>query len=394
MQINYLDQRKKDVMSRMKRVAALNNLVRDFCQEAGGTEMTFGEWLRQKNLQDAAYSNVEGLDELRSYDEALEDAVLDIGDAFDDLEEEYDQIESEQDHLGSFFGFEKHSNASGEKRKARQEARKKRREARKDFRSEKRKLKDLKKKGQLSDAQYRSMLNKAKAEKKKTIDEYGGNVLRQIWGAVKRFSPVTVTGRSGALAALSMNAFGWATAFAPALVTDSRFKPSSVTKAKAQWPKFREAWVKLGGDPEKLADAIRKGYKRKPLLASGRSSNFTGSDVYSNVDAATLTLITTGLTTLAAIVPKLIGKMDKDPYADGQAPVDFNTDFSQPEPEPDMPVYDAESGEFIDPKTGESINPKTGETVGEWKTYALYGAIGVGAAVLLYQIVKIIGRGR
>lgn len=384
--------RKQDAMSRLKRVAALNNLIAEFCRDASGTNMTFGEWLRQKNIQ--GFSNATGLTDLRSYDEALEDAVLDLGDEFDNIEEEYDSYDAQQDELMVFFGGEAYSNASGEKRKARQEARKQRREARKKFRDEKKNLKKLRKSGKISDSQYRAQLNKAKRNKKKTIDEYGGNVFKQIFGAVKRFNPVSVTARSGALLALSVNAFGWATAFAPAVTSDPRFKPSSIQKAKTQWAKFKAAWVKLGGDPAKLEAAIIKGAKKKPFLSQrGSRSGFTGEQ-YSNIEPATATLIASGIGLLTAIVPKLIDKTDKDPYVEGAAPADFTTDFEQPLPEKNAPVYDEETGDFIDPKTGESINPQTGETEGEWKTYLLYGAIGLAAALLIFQLIKLASRGK
>ncbi len=414
----------------MSDLALLNNLLTNFINDASNSNITFGEWLRVKNikLQPELKSGIDALLPYRAHDEEIVDAILDGGDAYDDMEEAYDGVEEKEDGLLVFFGVERFSPAKGSKRAARKEARQERREARKEFRQEKRDLKKQKKSGQITKAQYQREVSKAKKDKKEIINEHGGPLLKRVWGGVKRFNPLSVTARGGALLALHANMFGWATRFAPAVVNDSKFKPQSIQKAKKGFEQFKKAWVKAGGEADKLEKAIREGYKNKPVFAK-KKSGFDGGSMWDEIDLPQnfqdetgffdqkqnrehlysgvagvddLTVagaISLGISLLTAIIPPILNrnKMDADPYAAGATPADYDTAeviAEQPQVDLSQPVYDAEYDAYIDPQSGNYIDPKTGKTTGEWVDYVKWGLIGVGTIGLLILTVSLIRGGK
>jgi hypothetical protein len=88
----------------------------------------------------------------------------------------------------------------------------------------------------------------------------------------------------------------------------------------------------------------------------------------------------------------------KDPFKSGQAPQDFKTaldsgalDFT---PDPNDPVSDPKTGDWIDPKTGKKIDPKTGRFEDEifgMNKYLFYGlatASLIGGILLIRKLVK------
>ena len=170
----------------------------------------------------------------------------------------------------------------------------------------------------------------------------------------------------------------------------SSFKPKAIEQSKIAWEKIGRAWTNIGGNKDKLKQAILKGYKKKASKVSKKSSANGFSEItydgnYSNIDPATAGLIATGLTTLTTLIGMLNkNNVPKDPYASGEAPASWEDSKGAvdevPPPDPNAPQIDPETGEWIDPATGKRIDPLTGEFVDELfgiNKYLFFGLVAV-----------------
>lgn len=314
--------------------------------------------------------------------------------------EEYDNVEGEYETIGDalnkLYGrnVSEFSSAQGDSNK---EKRKKRKSARKEFRKDKRACKDKRNRGELTNLEYTRCVEKEKEEAKQVIDENAG-FGRKALRVATRFTPITAIGRGGALLLIKMNAFGFATRLAPALLPDAEaqklFKAESIQKAKEGWIKTQRAWKNLGGKPEKLKESILKGYKKKPTKVEKNEKLENEKEISNAEGVSTAVLITAGTSVLVSLIG-LVGKIvDKNPHKDGQTPADFQQGLNDgsvenPPLDPNTPTLNTK-GEWIDPKTGEKINPQTGEKDDRIFGLNKYLALGIGVAgvVALYYIFK------
>jgi hypothetical protein len=172
------------------------------------------------------------------------------------------------------------------------------------------------------------------------------------------------------------------------------FKPEAIEKAKKGWIKTQRAWKNLGGKPEKLKEAILKGYKKKPKKVEEIKSTENVEEISSAEGVSTAVLVTAGTTVLTSLIG-LVGKIvDKNPYKDGKTPADFQQGLNDgsvenPPLDPNAPAIN-QKGEWIDPKTGEKINPQTGKLDDRIFGLNKYLALGIGVAgvVALYYLFK------
>lgn len=293
---------------------------------------------------------------------------------------------------------------AGDRREARKEKRETKKELRKDLRA-----------GKISVKEFRAGKKDARKEKRAKVKASGGNFLARAWKGVAKVFPLTLVARGGAIILIEkMNAFGFATRIAPALLPEDEakklFKPESIPKAKKAWAKLQRAWETAGGNADKLKSSIIKGYKKKPNKISRKQRKKSGFDgyneyEYSNVagvdDAVLASAITAGLgliTTLIGVISK--AGAEKDPFI--SPPADYkeamnNGTLDDPAPDPTAPAYDSKSGEWIDPSSGKAIDPQTGE----FKDTTILGmnrwvVIGLGIAVVggaIYFLTKKKGTG-
>jgi hypothetical protein len=359
---------------------------------------------------------------------------------FDNVEGELDLIEQSELQLSGFVDFEGEEAKSGrnltcrtgcatkhpfnktkrvqceeecdkifkpsQKQDKRRQDRKDRIDARDDFRKDKRSCKDKKRKGELTESQYKECIRKERKQKRSQIKEAGGNLAGRTWRATAKVFPLTLAGRGGALILVEQNVWGFSTRLAPALLPDSEakdlFKPEAIEKAKKGWKNVSNAWKNLGGDPDKLKSSILKGYRKKPYKVSKKSS-FDGEITYefeeqSNfVDPATLsTAISTGITTLGGLANSLSkSDVEKNPYKDDKTPEDYKKSLedgsvvANPESDGKTPIVN-EKGQWIEPSTGKEIDPITGKYkdnifgMNKW----LVVGIGVVGLVAVYYLLK------
>lgn len=293
-----------------------------------------------------------------------------------------------------------------EKQKERREELAERRGARKDKREGKKECKEQYKAGEITKAEYRDCKKRERKEKRAKIKESGGNFFARAWRGVAKVFPITASSRAGVLLIAKMNGFGFSTKIAPALVSGSeasKFKPSSIKKAKKAWSKLSDNWKnKLGGNPDKLKQAILEGYKKKPSKIEKQSSadgynqySFRYSEEeFSNFDPATWTLILSGVSTVLGFIVKMKKEgVDENPYNEGQTPPSYADALREgittnlPEPDPNSPQLDPISGEWIDPSTGRPIDPLTGEFIDTILGMNKWLALGLGLAVVSAVII-------
>jgi len=313
--------------------------------------------------------------------------------------EEYDNVEGEYENineaLNKIYYGDNYSSADGDS--SNKEKRGKRKTARKEFRRDKRACKDKRNRGEITNLEFVRCIEKEKEEKKQVIDENAGFGRKAVRFAT-RFTPITALGRGGALLMIGWNSFGYATRLAPALLPDAEarnlFKPESIEKAKKGWIKTQRAWKNLGGKPEKLKEAILKGYKKKPKKSQEIKNTENVEEISSAEGVSTAVLVTAGTTVLTSLIG-LVGKIvDKNPYQDGKTPADFQQGLNDgsvenPPLDPNAPALN-EKGDWIDPKTGEKINPQTGKLDDRIFGINKYLALGIGIAgvVALYYLFK------
>lgn len=253
-----------------------------------------------------------------------------------------------------------------QKQDDRREDRGDRQDARDAFRDEKKRCEDEFRAGRLSKADYKKCKREGREEKKRELENIGRSGFTKAVRGFNKVNPVTLAGRNAALVAISqLNLFGFATRMYPAFASGDelkKYKPEYVSAAKDAWIKIARAWKNLGGDPEKLKQAI----------INGRNKKAHKEPEYSNaVDPATAAAIISAasavLGSLSAVLVQVLKNRgaSKDPFISGNfAPPDFEKDLNSGEfdysPDDNDPIID-EDGNWIDPKTGRKVDPKSGE---------------------------------
>ena len=359
-----------------------------------------------ENVMDivGCYSS-EDISKFSAFNDNSEDIVENLIELY---EEEYDNVEGELDTIYAVqekIGGEQYSYADDSKkdrRKDRREDRRGNRDARKDARKDKRgAIRDCKaelKAGTITRQELSDCKKEQRKIKRDIVKESGGNFFARTGRGFAKVFPLTASARGGILILTKMNAFGFATRIAPALLPESesktQFKPEAIKNGKVAWGKISNAFKNLGGNPDNLKREILKSYKKKASKVDKKSSadgytKFTVSDYSNAIDPATATLIATGISAFVSLIGILSkSKVPKDPYLKGKAPADWedskNAVDDLPPIDPNEPQLDPETGEWIDPETGKAIDPLTGAFKGEifgmnkYLFYALLGAIGIG----------------
>lgn len=297
-----------------------------------------------------------------------------------------------------------------EKQDVRREDRESRVVARKGFRSDKMACKDRYEKKEISKSEYQDCLKKERKEKRGTIKESGGNALTRFYRTSAKVFPMAIVVRSGVIGLTDFNVFGFATRLSPAVLNEKeaneKFTPEAIKKAKEGWAKVSKAWKNLGGNPITLKYAIIKGYRKRPLKVSRKSSfdgydyefeqksNVTGEPVSSSVIAG---YIASGLSALTGLISALNKSgAEKNPYKKGQTPPEYQEGLDDgsvddvPEQEKDKPYLDPTTGKWLDPETKREIDPITGKYKDTILGVNKWVAIGIGVAGLfgLYYITK------
>jgi hypothetical protein len=338
------------------------------------------------SMQDLANLNNKNSD-ARKLTKEVRDYVIE---EYDNVEGEYETI---NEALNKIYYGDNYSSADGDT--SNKEKRGKRGDARKDFRKDKRACKDKRNRGELTNLEFTRCVAQEKEEKKQAIDENAGFGRKAVRFAT-RFTPITALGRGSALLLVQMNAFGYATRLAPALLPDAEaqnlFKPESIQKAKDGWIKTQRAWKNLGGKPEKLKEAILKGYKKKPEKLKEPTQEEKEFSNFEPISSGTILIV--GGSILTSLI-NLVGKIvDKNPYQDGKTPPNFQQGLNDgtvenPPLDPNAPALN-QKGEWIDPKTGEKVNPQTGKLDDRIFGLNKYLALGIGVAgvVALYYLFK------
>lgn len=83
-----------------------------------------------------------------------------------------------------------------------------------------------------------------------------------------KFMPLTAGARGGALLGLKVNLFHLSTRLYPALLNEGQLKSqnfdlANAKKAKEAFDKVAKTWIKLGGNKNKLIEAIKVGHNKK-----------------------------------------------------------------------------------------------------------------------------------
>lgn len=363
-------------------------------------------------LYEEEYDNVEG--EL--------DTIYAVQDKLDS--EEYSYISKDEKKLIKEQCREKYGRGSDyrkcvrttkraerkEDRKERREERKKNRQERKDARKDKRRaIKDCKaelKAGRISRKDLRDCKKEQRKIKRDRVKEAGGTFFARVGRGFAKVFPLTAASRGGVLILTKMNAFGFATRVAPAILPEAeakkKFKPEAIKNGKVAWKKISNAFKNLGGNPKKLQEAILQGYKKKASKVEKQSSadgytKFVVSEYSNAIDPATASLIATGVSALVSLIGILVkNRVPKDPYKSGEAPADWenskNAVDEAPPIDPNEPQLDPNTGEWIDPATGKVIDPLTGAYKGEifgMNQYLFYGLLGATAIGIIFAIRKL-----
>jgi hypothetical protein len=366
---------------------------------------------------------------LTAHDDDSQDMVITVKELF---YEEYDGVEEEMDSViqleHDLLNNDQYSNAEGEGAKKLcmakcklvrrkdgrrancegkcEQARKDRadrQEARQDKRGTKKSCKEQLQAGEITREEYRDCKEGARKTKRETVKEAGGNAFSRIGKTFARIFPLTALARGGTVILAKGNAFGFSTRLAPALlppqIANEKFRPEAITAAKEGWKKTIKTWGKLGGDPTLLGKAIVKGFNKKPMKVSKKSSADGSSgyhfEPHSNAaepisGAAIATMVTAGLTVVGSLIGMLNkGGVDKNPYKSGQTPSSYQDALNSgdvnniPTPDPEAPQIDPITGKWIDPETGREVDPLTGEFIDD-KILGMnkWLAIGVGVTAL------------
>jgi hypothetical protein len=307
-----------------------------------------------------------------------------------------------------------------ERKKVRKDNRKSRKQARKDKRHTKRELKKLYKAGKISKSEYKAGKKEARKLKQKQLKEAGGNFFSQVFQAIAKIEPTQATMRSALYILVGMNAFGFATRLAPALVDDKtakeKFTPEAIAKAKKAWAKLQTPIRRMGGSSVRIKQNIIKGWMKRPAKISKkekkrqRKSSASGVegyeyifeytpndafvDEYSSVVGTETAVVAGYVITGLGLLGSLIGMLnksgaEKDPFK--KTPADYKTAMNDgiiddaPKPNPNEPYLDPSSGEWLDPHSGRSIDPQTGEYLDE--IFGLNKYLVIGGGVVLVGLV-------
>lgn len=350
---------------------------------------------------------------------------------YDNVEEEYDLITEIEDEINSNF-----SNAEGDSRPARnltcrsacnikhpfnrtkreecydecdkkfppsekqderRDNRDVRRTARQDFRGARKDCREQFNSGEITRKEFQACKKGERQERKRIVKEAGGNLFTRVGRNFAKVNPITLAGRGASIVAISqLNLFGFATRMYPAFASGTelqKYKPESVEATRQAWVRISKAWKNLGGDPDKLKQAIINGRNKK--IHKEPKASLTGAEIVGIVTASAT--VVGGLLAVLNTVLKNRGA-SKDPFKSGQAPQDFKTELDSGAldftPDPNDPVIDSETGDWIDPETGKKIDPKTGRFEDEifgMNKYLFYGLVTasvIGGILLIRKLVK------
>lgn len=284
-----------------------------------------------------------------------------------------------------------------EKQDERRDNRDVRRTARQDFRGSRKDCREQFNSGEITRKEFRACKKEEREERKKIVKEAGGNFFTRVGRNFAKVMPVTATMRGATLFSISqLNLFGFATRLYPAFASGTelqKYKPESVVATREAWVRISKAWKNLGGDPDKLKQAIVNGRNKK--IHKEPTSEFLGMSTGALVGMAVSIMI--ALIQLLNTVLKNKGA-SKDPFKSGQAPKDFKDELDSGaldvQPDPNDPFIDPETGNWIDPETGKKIDPKTGRFEDEifgMNKYLFYGlatASIIGGILLIRKLVK------
>ena len=284
-----------------------------------------------------------------------------------------------------------------EKQDERRDNRETRRGARTDFRSARKDCREQFNSGEITRKEFRACKKSERQERKRIVKEAGGNFFTRFGRGFAKVMPITAGGRGATLIAVSQfNLFGFATRMYPAFASGTelqRYNPKSVQATREAWVRISKAWKNLGGDPDKLKQAIINGRNKKihkePTSSAGGLSKGAIISLAVSIVAPLIDLLNTILKNRGA---------SKDPFKSGQAPQDFKKELDSGAldftPDPNDPVIDPKTGDWLDPETGKKIDPKTGRFEDEifgMNKYLFYGlatASLIGGILLIRKLVK------
>ena len=99
--------------------------------------------------------------------------------------------------------------------------------------------------------------------------------IRRAGRAFARFEPLAATGRGAFIAVVKLNFRGLATNMSWGVLPDDVLRQNGLTDTQIKnvrdaWAKLQTRWADIGGNPGILRDAIKTGYRKKPLFGQGK----------------------------------------------------------------------------------------------------------------------------
>jgi|GEM_PF-2976913 len=183
---------------------------------------------------------------------------------------------------------------SKEERKKRIEARQAKRWAKQDKRIQKRQAKRIERVEKKNPNRAKKVKARIEKTNRRRNDlreaNKGVSVARRVGRSFARFDPLAVTGRNSFLAVVKLNFRGLATNMSWGILSDEVLKKNGLNDAqiknvRAAWEKLKKRWADLGGNPGALSDAIKSGYKKKPLFGQGKKGKAKGPKTLSGLGA-------------------------------------------------------------------------------------------------------------
>lgn len=184
---------------------------------------------------------------------------------------------------------------SKEERKKRIEARQTKRWAKQDKRIQKRQAKRIERVEKKNPDRAKKVKARIEKTNRRRNDlreaNKGVSVARRVGRSFARFDPLAVTGRNSFLAVVKLNFRGLATNMSWGILSDDVLKKNGLSdtqikNVRAAWEKLKKRWADLGGNPGALSDAIKSGYKKKPLFGQGKKGKAKGPKTLSGLGAA------------------------------------------------------------------------------------------------------------
>jgi hypothetical protein len=266
---------------------------------------------------------------------------------------------------------------------------------------------------------------------------------------VMRFELGTASIRNSFRGLLSLNFLGFSRRLYPALLSQSQLQAkgmdiNNAKRAKKALYQLDNLWTTIGGNTEKLHEAIVKGWNRKPLSVAAAKEMKAGIDgmisgealhegefpyyadkieflnpcedltLYSFANGDEKCMSATGesysgaegytVATWISLAISLIGmvlkilqqnQVNKNPYQAGQAPDgDVGSNYQSTMQVPaDAPQYDAATNRIIDPTTGEPMDA-SGQWLGIDKKYWYIGSAILGVGLLTAGIIFLVKKAK